>query len=323
MDNLAVKSLVELETIIAEGFETFYQVGQALSQIKTGRLWVGEYTSFDDYCQRRWGRKQASAYQLISAAEIALGLPTLPIRADHVTPLKPLTPENQRLAWQEANMGSANITTKHVAAVATKYQLVEALGANHWLVRQVNDGVITAKHAYEFYKILEKLPDYYRVAIETHKATPMAAVLWRIRALEYDYKDEMQDILRSGWLDTGKVQIPLSDITVRDLDTWVGKLRYEKVITQQLVAGAKQAQGLPIYDGEQCYSLQSDVAYLFPDMSPEAVGKLLSNQGYAIFMVVAYKDNPVVNFSDSEKVALRQVNGVKPEPVMQMIKTLS
>lgn len=326
MDNILTTKLTELEQIIETGLETFYEVGNALKTIKDEQLWQATYASFDDYCQLRWGFKRSNAYHLISAAEIAQNLPVLPARASHVTPLKTLEPEHQRLAWDEVNLNhnTDNITAKQVEAVATKYRLIEALGAEHWLVRLVNDGVVTAKNSWQVYKILDKLPPYYFEAINRLQMLPYGDVLTKLRQLEYSYRDDILDVLRSGYLVTSKNEIRLDELTVRDLDAWVGRMRYEAIANQQLIATEKQKMGLPIFDGDQVFDLAGDLVYLFPGdyVKPVQLAQTLEKQGYGVFMLVAHKNNPQVNFGGNQRVYVSQVNGVKPQPVMELVKTL-
>lgn len=101
-----VARLSELETTIAQGLNTFVEVGSALASIRDSRLYRADYDTFEDYCGERWGMKRARAYQLIEAATAVENLSTnvdRPRNEAHVRPLTRLEPDDQREAWTRAN----------------------------------------------------------------------------------------------------------------------------------------------------------------------------------------------------------------------------
>jgi hypothetical protein len=62
--------LAELEKTIARGKKTFVDVGLALAEIRDLRLYRREFSSFKEYCQKKWGWTKQHAYRLIEAAPI-------------------------------------------------------------------------------------------------------------------------------------------------------------------------------------------------------------------------------------------------------------
>lgn len=69
---LVTRTLRECEQIIERGLTTFVEVGQALMEIRDGRLYREQgYSLFEDYCQQRWGWKHSHAYRLIESAQVA------------------------------------------------------------------------------------------------------------------------------------------------------------------------------------------------------------------------------------------------------------
>lgn len=65
------ESLHQLEIIIEEGNQTFLAVGHALQEIKIDKLYRRDHSTFEIYCQARWGWGSGRAKQIISAVEIA------------------------------------------------------------------------------------------------------------------------------------------------------------------------------------------------------------------------------------------------------------
>ena len=61
--------LAELEAIVERGQKTFLEVGRALREIRDGRLYKKNYSTFEEYCQRRWGMGRSAAYAYMEAEE--------------------------------------------------------------------------------------------------------------------------------------------------------------------------------------------------------------------------------------------------------------
>lgn len=76
---LSKYTLADCEAIIEKGLQTFLEVGTALQTIRDGKLYKDGYTSFDGYCQQRWGMKANYAYKQIAAARVLENLETCTI----------------------------------------------------------------------------------------------------------------------------------------------------------------------------------------------------------------------------------------------------
>lgn len=126
MLELVTRSLSELEIIIERGLNTFVEVGQALLEIRAGRLYhEAGYTSFDDYCRERWGFSRIHAHRQIEAAQVA-GLlpigntPANEAQARELTPLLKADEAEVVTVWRElkAEHGE-NVTARLVRQVVT------------------------------------------------------------------------------------------------------------------------------------------------------------------------------------------------------------
>lgn len=71
MNQLTPITLTECESVIESGMAAFVEVGNALMTIRDQRLYKQDYSSFESYCQERWGWSRAHAYRHIAAAEVA------------------------------------------------------------------------------------------------------------------------------------------------------------------------------------------------------------------------------------------------------------
>jgi len=102
--------LQQCETVIAEGLKTFYAVGEALVTIRAERLYRTTHTTFEGYCEERWGIGKSQSNRLMSASRVYKALETSPIGEDGILPsneaqIRPLTSlhdsELQREAWEK------------------------------------------------------------------------------------------------------------------------------------------------------------------------------------------------------------------------------
>lgn len=122
--------LKECESVIQNGLDTFYQVGNALAEIRETRLYRAAYTTFEDYCRERWKMSKRHADRLIGSAEVvdSLGpigpIPSTESQARELAILKE-APELQRAVWQIAvetapkdSKGEPAITASHIKSVA-------------------------------------------------------------------------------------------------------------------------------------------------------------------------------------------------------------
>ncbi|MHB8648100.1 MAG: hypothetical protein ACYDAR_20150 [Thermomicrobiales bacterium] len=102
------RGLMELETTIANGFTKLLEVGTALLEIQTRKLYRDDdYATFEQYCAKRWSISRAQAYRMIQAAEVVGHLAEdrdlpLPIHESQTRMLATLKePAAIRAVWEE------------------------------------------------------------------------------------------------------------------------------------------------------------------------------------------------------------------------------
>lgn len=123
------RALARYEALIARGWQTFIEVGRALTEIRDQRLYRGQHTTFEAYCRERWQFRKSHVYRLIGAAEVVAYLSPIgdipkPIHESQVRPLLGLKPEEARQAW-EAACKTANghtVTARLVKAAAARFR---------------------------------------------------------------------------------------------------------------------------------------------------------------------------------------------------------
>lgn len=98
--------LQELESIVENGLQTFYEVGKALDEIREQKLYRESHKTFEAYCQEKWGIARRTADRFIGAARVMenlrpMGL-KIPANERQVRPLTGLSPEIQLEIWQQA-----------------------------------------------------------------------------------------------------------------------------------------------------------------------------------------------------------------------------
>ncbi|MDF0556736.1 hypothetical protein [Kamptonema sp. UHCC 0994] len=104
--------LQELESVVEQGLQTFYEVGVALDEIRENKLYRETHKTFEAYCREKWAIARRTADQFIAAARVIENLSANgaqnPTSERQVRPLTGLPPELQRSIWQEAVESSRN-----------------------------------------------------------------------------------------------------------------------------------------------------------------------------------------------------------------------
>jgi hypothetical protein len=121
-----LQTLEHYERIIAQGFKTFVEVGQALVAIRDQRLYRQDYGTFEDYLRQRWDLSRPYAYQLIDASVTVQNLSAtadiLPANEAQARPLTSVPPDQQAEVWQEAvkTAPPSGITAAHVKKTVSR-----------------------------------------------------------------------------------------------------------------------------------------------------------------------------------------------------------
>jgi hypothetical protein len=114
------ETLQYCEHVIAEGIQTFVEVGRALLVIRDQRLYRQSYATFEGYCRERWDLSRTYAYQLVEASQVvdhvAAVSDVVPRNEAQARPLASLPPTQQQLVWVEAvkTAPPSGITATHV-----------------------------------------------------------------------------------------------------------------------------------------------------------------------------------------------------------------
>ncbi len=120
--------LSSLESTVERSLKAFWEIGQALRQIRDRRLYRQDFSTFEDYCTNRWEMSRRWAYQLIDAAtvyeNVRHGAQILPANERQVRPLAALPSQEQPRAWAQAVATAPNgkLTAFHVARVVEEHQ---------------------------------------------------------------------------------------------------------------------------------------------------------------------------------------------------------
>lgn len=133
------KRLKECEKVIERGIDTFYQVGNALAEIRELRLYRLAYPTFEDYCKKRWDMSRFYAHRLIDAAQVVenlLPMGNIPASERQARELAPYEPEVQQAVWHIAlstaptnEEGQPVLTAAHIRTVANVLTDVVKSGA--------------------------------------------------------------------------------------------------------------------------------------------------------------------------------------------------
>ncbi len=101
-----VAELAQCEEAIDRGIRTFIEVGNALTRVRSGRLYRADHFTFEDYCRDRWGLRRKRAYDLIGAAKVVAELSPMgdnpaPANERQARELARVEPAQRAAVWSE------------------------------------------------------------------------------------------------------------------------------------------------------------------------------------------------------------------------------
>lgn len=106
LSEIEQSELVSCEQVIEAGLQTFYEVGSALASIRDNRLYRSEYSTYEEYCEKRWGITKTHANRQINAAQVITNLTPmgviLPANERQARPLAGLQPNQQKQVMEQA-----------------------------------------------------------------------------------------------------------------------------------------------------------------------------------------------------------------------------
>ena len=111
--------LAKLEKVIDAKLGDFFDVGNALMEIKAKGLFLGTHTNFNTYCKERWDFGRSYANKLIGSAERLHLLPPgspKPANEFQIRPFLDLKPEEFPPKWKAIldSVGQGKVTSKIV-----------------------------------------------------------------------------------------------------------------------------------------------------------------------------------------------------------------
>ena len=323
--------LDELEAIIDRGRNSFYEVGLALLRIRDDRLYKEEYTTFEEYCLKKWNFTPQRGYSLMQAASVASLLDEIPEKAAYAEKLTILEdPDTIRSAWEEVLGSGKKITARLVENIAKKHFVIRFGGT---LAERVIDQDITPAKAYDLIKCLGSLPDYYSVVLTNgigKSDCVESKVLLALRRYEYDFKNDVFDILRSGYIDS----VPLWESSQIHVEFYFRRLLHSERAESMVLAAMNQADRLSndrllvanSFDVATLDQINPEIAVIFPegDLDVFQISNILKGSGYENLMLVAYrkKPDPVLKF-DGYTVKASKIRGNKPLLFEEFIIKLS
>jgi len=167
--------LKHLETIIAKNQYRFYEIGQALLEIRDTRLYKQAlFTSFEAYARSRWDIGRSQVYRLIDAYRVINNLSPigdrLPGNEAQTRPLVPLPPPEQRKIWKEFLNTKAEVTARNIQNFINERKTKEDK-ATPDLIDQISDEYMAA--------VKEMLAQVkYALNDNWQKTSRQAALLW-------------------------------------------------------------------------------------------------------------------------------------------------
>lgn len=118
--------LVQLEEVIDSQRRCFYQIGQALKEIRDDRLYRQLlFESFEAYLKERWDMSKSHAYRLIEASRVIDNLSplgeVLPENEAQLRALGHLNPMDQRRIWRDFLAAGITLNARNIERFVSKY----------------------------------------------------------------------------------------------------------------------------------------------------------------------------------------------------------
>ncbi|MDB5620535.1 hypothetical protein [Tardiphaga sp.] len=182
--------LKQCEKAIEKGLGTFVEVGQALLDIRDGKLYRASHKTFEAYCKERWDISRPRAYQLIEGAKTVQTIADV-AGADLSTTVDKITERQSRELASDpigaAQQIKARVEKGEEPAKATAEVIAERR-ADRQLRGKKPDPEVEALHA----EARDSLPE----AVKDQIATRDAAVAARKAAptADEDLQDEIDEL---------------------------------------------------------------------------------------------------------------------------------
>lgn len=305
------QELGSLESIIAEGLQTFVEVGTALAVIRDKELYrLRGYDTFAGYCTETWNLNQNQVAARIEANEaVAFLLESgiaAPTKQSHALVLARIDePALRAIAWQEAcAVIPPPITTAKLAGVVSKYLLM-----NDYPI--LRDLVVAQKMTAQQIAVLaDRLAGAGKLAAPIMElGVTMQGVIdpEAIKPLVQNAlvdPDFIEDVY-SGYiyLPNSDDPIPLFEVTRKQAEALYQYTFRERIRQAQAKALEAQQAGKPVFVGEQVFDLDSGegefLGVVIPNgISPATLGRFLEDEDLRVYMMVIYRGNPLVPFGD-------------------------
>jgi hypothetical protein len=167
--------LKHLENIIANNQYRFYEIGQALKEIRDSRLYkLTLFETFEAYARARWDIGRSQAYRLINAYSVIGNLSPigdrLPGNETQTRPLMPLDPTEQRQIWKDFLNTGMDINARNIKNFIDERKAIE----------NSNSSDRTDQISNEYMAAVQEMLIQIRFAQNDHwqKTSRQAALLW-------------------------------------------------------------------------------------------------------------------------------------------------
>jgi hypothetical protein len=118
-------NLKTLERTIENARGALLAMARALSEIRDGKLYRAEFSTFEEYCKVKWGFSKRRAYQLLEGAETVKSLPEKSeplVHSERQARALALVPPEKRVEVLEEASKDGPVTAKKITEAAQKVE---------------------------------------------------------------------------------------------------------------------------------------------------------------------------------------------------------
>lgn len=302
------QQLAQYEAVIEHGIQTFVEVGLALLAVREARLYREQYSTFEEYCQSRWGWTRRHTNRLIASAEVTTNLgpigPNLPVTESQARPLVALRdqPELQREVWRRAveTAPDGKVTAAHVQAV------VDSVQPEKQRAQQAMGATVYSHGSLEYYTP-RYVTDAARLVMGDIDLDPASCEMAQEWIGAHRYYTQRDDGLAQPWYGRVWLNPPYSYTDGRsNQDLWSERLisQYEIGNVEQGILLVKAALGYKWFerlwdDWPVCF-MRDRLSFVLPNGSDDGQSK----QATAIFYVGPYTRRFIEVFGAMGRVIL-------------------
>ncbi len=239
LDLTEQQQLDALEEKIQAGLESFFEVGNAMMQIRDGRLYRERYSTWEEYCQKRWnfsgryGHFQLAAME--KTVEIAGSNPTvLPTNESQTRPIdKDFDSQTKGVIWNRSVAQAGGVPTAKIVKEQRDRFIVEQCRYPH-VQTLMNNCSLLPDRAAALVIELDAAPDKTSRDFLVQQEVRDPSLTRELVRLYREKRESFSEIRATGSIQSSARSIALRYASVSDLRVYLDeRAREHRLVAQE------------------------------------------------------------------------------------------